>query len=149
MSDESKTAESLTNDALWFEGLCQTRAEQRMFDAIMNYAKEKNVTVQRALVQPLTTFKTNSPSFYDEDRKKMCEKFGKIGAEFVERASKEFIDSRISNTIKIRQLRLTIERGFNIPFHPDDVKNLVPKPYAQFVLTILCWDMDGFEDEQP
>lgn len=141
MSDESKTADSIANNALWLEGLCQTRAEQRIFDAIMNYAKEKNVTVQRALAQPLTTFKTNSPSFYDEDRKKMCEKFGKIGAKFVKQASKKFIDSRISNIIKIRQLHLTIESGFNTAF-------LVQKPYAQLVLTIQCWEMDGFEDEQ-
>lgn len=149
MSDENKTADSIANNALWLEGLYQTKAEQKMFDAIVKYAEEKNVVVQRALCQPLTTFKANSPSFYDEDRKKMREKFGRIGAEFVEQASKKFIDSRISDVIKIRQIRLTIERGFNITFHPDDVKNLVPKPYAQFLLTIQCWDMEGFEDEQP
>lgn len=149
MSDENKTADSIANNALWLEGLCQTKAEQKMFDAIMTYAKEKNVTIQRSLCQPLTTFKSNSPSFFDEDKKKMLEKFGKIGAEFIEKASREFIDSRISDIIKIRQLHLTIERGFNITFHPDDVKNLVPKPYAQLVLTIQCWDMEGFEDEQP
>lgn len=149
MSNENKTAESIANNALWLEGLYQTKAEQKMFDAIVKYAKEKNVVVQRALCQPLTTFRVNSPSFYDEDRKKMHEKFEQIGGEFVERASKQFVDSRLSDTIKLLQLKLTIERGYNVKFNPDYPKDLKATPYAQLVLTIGCWDMDGFDDEQP
>lgn len=130
-----------------FEMFCMllSKAESKILDTILKLAKENNVIVNRTYDAPLvpTIFKTNSASFYDSDRKKMPEKFKTIGGKFIEDSASEFIRSRLSDTIKLYNLKLTIERGFNVEFNPDNVKELKPTPYAHFKLTIISKDTEG------
>lgn len=127
-------------DDSWMLMLGRTKLENKMFKEIVRYGKEQNVKVKLSLCQPLTTFTLNSKSFYDEDRNKMKEKFDEVLNSFFYDAAKKFIDSRISDNIKIINISITIERGYNVLFNTDDIENLKERPYANILVKICCYD---------
>lgn len=127
-------------DDSWMLKLGRTKLENKMFEEIVRYGKEQNVEVKLALCQPITTFTLNSKSFYDEDKSKMKEKFDEVLDSFFYDAAKKFIDSRISDNIKIVSISITIERGYNVLFNPDAIKNLKQRPYAHILMKVCCND---------
>ena len=102
-----------------------------------------DVKIETNIWNPTTTFKLNSKSFFDYDREKMKEKFEQVLNGFLEEAPKKFIESRLSNTIKIFNIAITIERGYNVVFKPKDIENIKNSPYAHILLTITCDDYFG------